>query len=169
MTESAQQRPGRTRRILALLGSNWAVTVLGGLLVVFLTPIIAGFANLTFSMKSWELFGASNEAGMPGASLAPDSVYRLPLGERFRVEGDLLLSVYWDSEYPYASLTNASGRVYRDHISVARSLSAAGNCRHVAVHLMRQPNDADQEFFIMYTAQPVESDECRSVWSHLFG
>lgn len=169
-TTPVEPRKGPARRLFALLNHNWSVTVLGGLLLAFLTPIATGFANLTFGLKSWETFGAANDVDAPGSYLSRNSVYRLPLGERFMVDGSMLLAVNWDNyKRPTASLTQPDGRVKRDDISTSSSLSAEGGCRKVAIHLMRQPVAEAPQFYIMYTSERLKTDECQGFWSRLFG
>lgn len=154
--------------IFSILNHNWVTTVLGGLLVIFFTPLVTGFAEFTFRSKSWEVFGISNGADTPGSYLSPDAVYRVPLGERFRLDEDLLLSVFWRFDDPYISLTRADGRSQAVRVSVSKSIYLKGNCKQVAVHLMRTPMPEDLEFFLMYTAEHLDQAECKGLWERTF-
>lgn len=152
------------------LNNSWAVTILGGLVLAMLTPLVTGFANLTFSTRSWDVFGASNAAGTPGSYLSPDAVYKLPLNERFRVDGDFLLSVGRDNfKNPVAAITSDTGRAKTSRISASNSLSTESECDRVAVHLMRGPSESDTEFFIMYTSQRLDDEGCKGFWARLLG
>ena len=168
MPEDSPPPKSRMRRLLAMLNHNWIITVFGGLLVIFLTPLVTGFAELTFRSKSWEMFGISNAANTPGSYLAPDAVYRVPLEERFRVDGDLLLSASWRYDDPHVSLTNPTGRGNTVRVSSTKSMYLDGNCKRVAVHLMRMPQPEDSEFFLMYTTQPFDTPDCQGFWARLF-
>lgn len=153
-------------RLKRLVYNPYSIALVTGILLMMLQP----FVNLTFSAKSWESFGAANAAGTPGSYLSPDAVYKLPVNERFRVDGGLLLSVRRDSlKRPAAALTAGNGRVRATDLSVANALSAEGACTQVAVHLMRTPADGDTEFFIMYTSARLKKEECRGFWARWFG
>lgn len=171
MTEDAAspKKISLAARALAVLNHNWTITVLGGLLLTFLAPIATGFANLTFSTRSWETFGAANDVNAPGSRLAADSVYRLPLNEKFLVAGGLLLSVYHRYDKPNAALTAADGKVVRGELGASRSIRAESGCDRVAVHLMRAPAKDDPHFYIMYTTQPLEIEGCGGWMDWLFG
>lgn len=171
MTEdlATPKRKSRAAWALAVLNHNWTIAVLGGLLVIFLTPLVTGFANLTFSTRSWEVFGAANAVDTPGSRLVADSVYRLPLNEKFRVDGDLLLSVYWKYDKPNASLTATDGRVVRNDLGASSSLHTESGCDRVAVHLMRAPEKGDPHFYVMYTTQPLKAEGCGGWTGWLFG
>jgi hypothetical protein len=169
--EPAQATPPRRRLLIALKGA-WTARIFEGVLVgvilLLVTPLVTGFANLTFSTKSWETFGTSNEAGTPGSYLSPDAVYELPLDERFRIEGGFLLSVSRFYGDPYATVTATSGRSKNNRISASSSLSAENDCERVAVHLMRQPAEGETTFFIMYTSQWLDDEKCKGILGGLF-
>lgn len=161
--------PPTKKSAVSVLNSNWMVTILGGLILAILTPLVTGFVNLTFSTRSWEVFGASNEAGTPGSHLSSDAVYKLPLNERFRIDGEFLLSVGRDDfQRPVAAATSITGWTKTSKINTSSSLSAETDCDRIAVHLMRQPSENDTEFFIMYTSQRLDVEQCRGFWARIF-
>lgn len=164
MTDETRAAPAK-KSMVSFLNSNWMVTILGGLILAILTPLVTGFVNLTFSTRSWEVFGASNEVGTPGSYLSSNAVYKLPLNERFRIDGGFLLSVGRDDyQRPVAAATSVTGRAKTSKITTSSSLSAETDCDRVAVHLMRQPSESDTEFFIMYTSQKLNDEGCRRSW-----
>lgn len=174
MSETSEKPEGNVprtsvlRRLGRALNHTWVTTVLGGLLVIFLTPMVTGFAELTFRTKSWEVFGISNEANGPGSYLSPDAVYRVPLGERFRLDEDLLFSASWLDKVPHFTLTGPNGNSKTRQVSSSASISYDGACASVAVHLMRMPQAEEQQFFIMYTTQQDDKQECLGWWRRLF-
>ncbi|AWD23703.1 hypothetical protein B6K69_17905 (plasmid) [Fuscovulum blasticum] len=89
-----------------------------------------------------------------------NAVYRLPLDETFRVDGDLLLSVSWRSDEPYAALTSADGRTTRGELSSSDTVSAPDVCVRIAVNLMRLPTKEETSFNVRYIAKPQKAEGC---------
>lgn len=167
MTQPLKPRSA-LRHLGRLLNNNWLVTVLGGLVVIFLTPLVTGFADLTFRTRSWEVFGIANDAEGPGTYLAPDAVYRIPLGDRFRIDGGLLFSARYANKTPYFSITRADGSGRTAQARSSSSVALDGDCLRAAVHLMRTPAPGDTQFFVMYTTQALDTPKCRGLFGNLF-
>lgn len=163
MSETGEEKPKRAvkERLFTALNHNWSVTVLGGLLLALLTPLVTGFANLTYSTKSWDYFGVANEAEVPGAYLSEDAVYRLPIGERFRVDGDMLLSLTGSYGSIDGYLARPSGSVSRGSLTMGTALVAENDCTVVAVHLMRAPAAKDTHAYVMYRSSDSKDEACR--------
>ncbi|WP_226562446.1 hypothetical protein [Salipiger thiooxidans] len=169
--DAPETKPRNFRaKIWLAANNNLAATVLGGLLLAVVSPFVTGFANWTFSARSWETFGAANEASAPGAYLSDDSVYRLPFGERFRVDADLYLAVSQSSSGAvYASLSLPNGDVESTRINTGRSLVAENDCKRVAVHLMREPERDASEAYVAYSTSRIRSEECSGFLQRIFG
>lgn len=163
MQDTPDQRLGFFGRVFALLRHHQLVTFLSSCIVVILTPFLTGFANWTFSTKSWEMFGKANEPGAPGAYLAPNSVYSLPFYERFYIDGGATFSTSWHSVsgVPVGTITDEAGTPNSSVLTTLNSLTAEVNCRNLVVYLMRQPEGGDERMFIMYTSLPLDSEDCR--------
>lgn len=163
MSETGEEKPKRgvKERLFSALNHNWSVTVLGGLLLALLTPLVTGFANLTYSTKSWDYFGVANEAEVPGAYLSEDAVYRLPIGERFRVDGDMLLSLSQNYDGLYGVLSRSDGSVERTKLGVQSTLVFEGNCEVVVVNLMRLVKRDDSHAYVMYRTSDSKDEACR--------
>ncbi|MFT3690063.1 hypothetical protein [Paenirhodobacter sp.] len=150
--------------------SNLLSMALQAVGVALITFIVTGLGDLTFSLRSWSWFGWANAAGDPGSTLRPNAVYDMPVGARYRVADDMLLSVGRDyTKTPVATLTLPDGETRTRNISTSSSLSLSGKCETVSVHLMRQPEPDAQQFYVMYSTVNRDSKDCAGFWTRLFG
>lgn len=139
--------------------------MVGGIL---LTPILTGFVDLTFSKRSFDTLGIANEAPQEGAYLKDDTVYKLPLDEKFRVKGDVFLTVterlnYKDQIELFATFTEQDGDSSDRQITPTASLSLRLDCGELAAHLMRPPREGEEERLILYNYVPSQKVECQTL------
>nr|WP_246086391.1 hypothetical protein [Roseinatronobacter monicus] len=126
------------KRLLEWLNNPWSVAIVSGLFLMTAAPVVTGFVQLTFSVKSWQVFGASNATGAPGSFLRAGAVYRMPNGERFRVADDLFATVRWEYiNSVRASLTTIEGQGSSQDIMRGQSVSLSGACQTVTLMLKK--------------------------------
>ena len=155
------------KRFWELLNNPWSIALVSGLFLMIAAPVVTGFVQLTFSTKSWQVFGASNATGAPGSFLRSDAVYRMPLGERFRVADDIFATVRW-RDGGRASLTSARGDGREHHIGSGESVSFSGACQTVTLHPMKLPQRGDTEFLVMFSTVRHEDRACQPWWRRVF-
>ncbi len=157
------------QRLIELLNNPWSIALVSGLFLMIAAPVVTGFVQLTFSTKSWQVFGASNATGAPGSFLRADAVYRMPVGERFRVADDMFAAVRWDGSSPRAVLTRDEGQGRAQYVNRGASVSLAGTCQTVTLHPMKIPQRGDTEFLVMFSKVTHEDRACQPWWRRLFG
>lgn len=145
-----------------------ALMSLGGLA---LTILLSGLGNLTWSLQSFNLFGAVNEVDTPNQKLGSEAVYRVPLDTSVRLEGGAFLALRWGG-HPrriHAILTSSSGQREDQYISPSNPLFETFECDRIGVQLMEKPADDATSVLVLYTKERAPSDECRGFFSRIFG
>ena len=169
MAPSERPRGRMKQRLIELLNNPWSIALVSGLFLMIAAPVVTGFVQLTFSTKSWQVFGASNATGAPGSLLRADAVYRMPVGERFRVADDMFVAVRWSAGTPVATLSGTEGQSRGQSLSRGESVSLAGMCQTVTLHPMKIPQRGDTEFLVMFSTVTHEDRACLPWWRRLFG
>lgn len=144
-----------------------ALMSLGGLA---LTILLSGLGNLTWSLQSFNLFGAVNEVDAPNQKLGSEAVYRVPLDTSVRLEGGSFLALNrgFRSQIE-AILTSSSGQRADQYISPSRPLFWTFGCDRIVIQLMEKPADDATSVLVLYTKERAASDECRGFFSRIFG
>lgn len=144
-----------------------ALMSLGGLA---LTILLSGLGNLTWSLQSFNLFGAVNEVDTPNQKLGSEAVYRVPLDTSVRLEGGAFLALNRGHRSQIeAILTSSSGQREDQYISPSNPLFETFECDRIGVQLMEKPADDATSVLVLYTKERAPSDECRGFFSRIFG
>lgn len=144
-----------------------ALMSLGGLA---LTILLSGLGNLTWSLQSFNLFGAVNEVDAPNQKLGSEAVYRVPLDTTVRLEGGAFLALNrgFRSQIE-AILTSSSGQRENQYISPSNPLFKVFECDRIGVQLMEKPAEDATSVLVLYTKERAPSDECKGFFNRIFG
>ena len=157
------------QRFWELLNNPWSIALVSGLFLMIAAPVVTGFVQLTFSTKSWQVFGASNATGAPGSFLRSNAVYRMPQGERFRVADDIFATARWRFiDQVHATLVSMEGEGRSSNISSGATVSFSGACQTVTLHPMKLPQRGDTEFLVMFSTVRHEDRACQPWWRRIF-
>ena len=150
-------------RDLAKMGLMFA----GG---IGLTIVATGMGNLTWSLKSFNLFGAVNEVNAPNQKIANESVYEIPLGTSVRLEtGAFLALSRGHRDQIQAVVTSSSGQRERQYINPSSPLFETFGCDRVGVQLMENPTEEASSVLVLYTVERVSSEDCSGFLQKIFG
>lgn len=139
-----------------------ALMTVGGIALTF---IFSGLGEITWSLRSFNWFGAVNDVENANQKLADDAVYRLPFGTNVRLSGGVFLSVI-DSGYGKfsVSLVAPDGENKSKRTSPPASIFFDHDCMKLGVHLMEPYTPEGTDTLVLYTKESLTTDECSGFW-----
>lgn len=139
-----------------------ALMTVGG---VALTFILSGLGEITWSLRSFNWFGAVNSVDAANQNLADDAVYRLPLGTNVRLDGRVFLSVvHAHKDDVTVSVVAPDGKRVGKRLEPPASIFFDHDCQKLGIHLMEPHKEQDKDALVLYTNERLDTEDCRGFW-----